>query len=315
MKKISSLLMIAVLMVTFLAGCGKKRELFNNIDLSEYISVGNYKGIEVDTTSEEFAQYYKNVLSDDIKENKFYDKADVVENGYTVVIDYTGKIDGVAFSGGTATNAKLVIGSGTFISGFEEGLIGAVTGETRDVTAKFPDNYDEEELKGKEAVFTCVVNEIKKPWDEERIYKELNFSAVDKYIADINKRAVKNYLLNSVCSSASILSLPEDDQENILDAMYLEYVEMYKQENVDFDTVLEHRNLTVDSYKQQLLNNGSYMQFVGVGMVMYYILDTEGLEVYESTLNSQETSQPLIAECYAVQDIVLDFLYENADIK
>ncbi len=315
MKKLTAVLMTAVLMVTFLAGCGKKRELFNNIDLSEYISVGNYKGIEIDTTSEEFAKYYKNILGEDVKENGFYDKADVVEDGYTVVIDYTGKIDGVAFDDGTATNADLVIGSGTFISGFEEGLIGAVTGETRDVAAKFPDDYGKEELNGKDAVFTCVVNEIKKPWDEERIYKELNFASVDNYIADLTKRAAKSYLLNSVCSSASILSLPEDNQEEILDAMYLEYVEMSKQEGIDFNTVLESNNLTVDSYKQRLLSNGSYTQFVGVGMVMYYILDAEGLEIYESTLNSQETTQPIISECYAVQDIVLDYLYENAVIK
>lgn len=315
MKKLTSVLMIAVLMVTFLAGCGKGRKLFNRTKLSKYVEVKDYKGVEVDTSTEEFTEYYNKVLKTDVEDNDFFDDVDTVENGYTVNIDYVGKIDGVEFSGGSAKGTDLVIGSGTFISGFEEGLIGAIKGETRDVTAKFPDNYRKEELQGKEAVFTCTVNSVKKPWGEDKIYKELDFDTIDEYVADVNIRAVKQYILNAVCNKATILSYPEKEQEKVLDSMYLEYADIWKQKGVDLAAILEQNNQTVDDCKQQFLTNGVYSNFMSVGMVMYSILDTEGLEIYESTLNSQETSQPLIAEYYAVQNIVLDFLYANADIK
>lgn len=83
------------------------------------------------------------------------------KNGDTVVIDFAGYLDGVAFDGGTATNFPLVLGSGQFVPGFEEQLIGAEQGETRDINITFPDNYYPE-LAGKDVVFTVTVNEIVK---------------------------------------------------------------------------------------------------------------------------------------------------------
>lgn len=83
------------------------------------------------------------------------------KNGDTVVIDFAGYLDGVAFDGGTATNFPLVLGSGQFVPGFEEQLVGAEQGETRDINITFPDNYYPE-LAGKDVVFTVTVNEIVK---------------------------------------------------------------------------------------------------------------------------------------------------------
>ncbi len=81
------------------------------------------------------------------------------QNGDTVVIDFAGYLDGVQFEGGTATNFPLVLGSGQFVPGFEEQLIGAEKGETRDVNITFPENYVPE-LAGKAVVFTVTVNDI-----------------------------------------------------------------------------------------------------------------------------------------------------------
>lgn len=81
------------------------------------------------------------------------------KNGDTVVIDFAGYLDGVAFDGGTATNFPLVLGSGQFVPGFEEQLIGMEQGETRDINITFPENYYPE-LAGQDVVFTVTVNEI-----------------------------------------------------------------------------------------------------------------------------------------------------------
>jgi trigger factor len=102
-----------------------------------------------------------------------------VENGDRIILDYCGKVDGVAFDGGTAEDQTLEIGSHTFIPGFEEQLIGAVAGEERDINVTFPEEYHAENLKGKAAVFTCKVKTVQK--------KELP-EIDDEFIKDISEQ-------------------------------------------------------------------------------------------------------------------------------
>ena len=85
-----------------------------------------------------------------------------IANGMTVNIDYVGKIDGTAFDGGTASDYDLTIGSGTFIDGFEDQLVGHTKGETVDVKVTFPDSYASTDLAGKDAVFTVTINKVYK---------------------------------------------------------------------------------------------------------------------------------------------------------
>ena len=105
-----------------LTGCGKKakRQLYND-KLSKYITLADYKGLKVDTKSDEFKKYYDNMISSDVSSNNLYVKKTegTVANGDTANIDYTGKKDGVAFDGGTAAGYDLTIGSNSFIDGFE----------------------------------------------------------------------------------------------------------------------------------------------------------------------------------------------------
>ena len=133
--------------------------------VSPDVKLGDYKSIEYKV--EEVKVEDKDV-DDDIA--KLLDrKADLelvedgaVENGYTAVIDFEGFVDGVAFDGGKGENYDLVIGSNTFIPGFEEQLVGMKAEETKDINVKFPDDYQAENLKGKDATFKVTVHEIKK---------------------------------------------------------------------------------------------------------------------------------------------------------
>lgn len=318
MKKFISILLTTIMLTVFLTGCGDNRVLYNNVDLEDYITVGEYMGIEVDTDSDEYAEYYNDIFKTDISDNKLYKELTegTVENGDVVNLDYEGKLDGVAFEGGTAQGSDLEIGSGTFIEGFEEGLIGVAIGETKDVTATFPTPYQNNpDLAGKEAVFTCKINSIKKPMTVEEAYKEMNFDTAEEYIEDITKRAVKTYILNAVCNNAKVKDYPEKDSETIGEAIYDFYSEIYTSAyGVDMEEFLSANGMTVDGYKEQISKN-AVPSMMNTNMAMYYILDKEGLEIYESTLSSQDVNQPAIAESYAVQDIVIEYLYDNAKIK
>src|SRR5262249_9569851 len=90
-------------------------------------------------------------------------EGEAAEKDDVVVIDFVGSVDGEEFAGGRAEDFNLTLGSGQFIPGFEDQLIGAKAGEKRDVNVKFPDEYPEEKLKGKDAVFAVTVKEVRKP--------------------------------------------------------------------------------------------------------------------------------------------------------
>ncbi|MBQ8232200.1 MAG: trigger factor [Lachnospiraceae bacterium] len=137
----------------------------SELNTADYVTLGEYKNLSVVVAP-------ITVTDDDVKAQSLsiYQGSVTAENGGvtdravaigdTVIIDYEGKKDGVAFSGGTAQGADLTIGSGQFIDGFEDGLIGVMPGETVDLNLTFPENYDNTELAGAKVVFTVTVNYI-----------------------------------------------------------------------------------------------------------------------------------------------------------
>lgn len=317
MKRLTAVLLVVILMMTFLTGCGKDRALYSNVKLENYIELKDYLGIEIDTSSAEFVACYNSTLSLDVQENDLYKEVreGVVQNGDIINLDYEGKLDGVAFEGGTAKGAELEIGSKTFIDDFEEELIGVAVGATKDVTAKFPENYGKSELNGKEAVFTCKVNFIKKAMTEEEAYEKMKFNSVDEYKADIKDRAVEQYIHNTLVKNVKIKDYPKEDSELLLESIYEVYVDMYKSMyNVNIEDVLKSNGSSVEEYKAQI-SSEILPEMMKVNMIMYYILDAEKLTIDEEVVNSQTVGQPLIAESYAVQDIVMEYLRDKAKIK
>lgn len=312
MKKTAAVLMVIVLMMTFLTGCAKDRKLYRKVKLENYVSVENYVGIEVDTTTDAFAKEYDNIYALDIQDNELYTKIEdgVVADGDIINLDYEGKLDGVAFEGGTAKGATLEIGSGTFIDDFEEELIGAKIGETRDITAKFPEKYHAADLAGKEAIFTCKINGIERPMTEEEAYSEMDFNSAQEYKENIKKRAIENTILKSVMSKAKISDYPQEDKEIIGNAIYEFYLSAYSLTAEQMNQMLAQQGYTTDTFKSDVAT-----EMMNTNMIMYYILDVEGLTIVPNTDNSNSIKQPVIAESYDVQDTVMKYLYENAIIK
>lgn len=185
MKKFITYLSVAALSAGLLAGCGKQEEKSRlaRLETKEYVTLGQYTGFEasevmVTITEEEVDNqlgYLLNNLDEqqDMAELKeITDRA--VRNWDKTFIDFEGKLDGVAFEGGTSTNYELVIGSGSFINGFEEGLIGAGLGETIDLELTFPAGYQVAELAGQDVVFTVTVNKIQEYQLTDEIAQKIN---------------------------------------------------------------------------------------------------------------------------------------------
>ncbi len=321
MKKIISLCMATLLLSFLICGCGKdgKRELYNT-DLSKYVTLKNYKGIVVDTKSDEYLEMYDNEIGYDVSDNDFYVRKTqgTVADGDTANIDYVGKKDGVAFDGGTAKGYDLIIGSHNFIDGFEEGLIGVNIGDTVDLNLTFPENYQSEELAGKAVVFTVTVNYVKtdEPMKPEDYFKELNFKSVKEYKADVKKRAVNAYLINKVTSKAKISEYPEDDQNTLCDLCIEMADKQYQsQYGMTLEQVLtNYYSMTVDDYKKQLKKQ-QLPELMDSQMALYYIFDKENLEIDKDTYEKYEESSEIAAEFQAVQVAVGNYLYKNAKLK
>ena len=126
----------------------------------------------------------------------FEDKDGAAENGDQVVMDFVGKVDGEAFEGGTAADYPLVLGSNSFIPGFEDGLVGVKAGDVKDVDVKFPEEYGAENLAGKDAVFTCTIKAVKAPADaaiDDELAKKFGAEDLEALKGQIAERLQEEY--------------------------------------------------------------------------------------------------------------------------
>ncbi len=222
------------------------------------VTLGDYKGIEiaaVDTTVTDDDVEKK--ISSELDKDARYEKVErAVANGDRIKLDFEGFVDGVAFEGGKGTNYNLVIGSGQFIPGFEEQLVGAEIGADVDVNVSFPEDYHEESLAGKASVFKCKVNEI-----EEKKVPELN----DDYAADKGFETVKDYK-DSVRSDLEVDKLNEarGKKQDEAIAKVVENAKFEVPEEI-FET---EQKLIIRDYQQRLAMQGlswdSYMQYTGL---------------------------------------------------
>lgn len=182
-RKIPAVLAAAAI-TGLLAACGKSPEemqYLSDIKAKDYVILGNYEELEVEVAEPEVTDEYLEGYIDYLLMNSAsYESVTgrSVQSGDVVNIDFEGKMDGVAFAGGTAEGYELTIGSGQFIAGFEDGVIGMEIGETKDLELSFPDPYDPNpDLSGAPVVFTVTLNSISEPEVPE---------LTDEYVAGLN---------------------------------------------------------------------------------------------------------------------------------
>ena len=181
---------------------GKEFIFTAEVAVKPEVKLGEYKGLKVDKVSTRVTQKEVDEEIDKERERnaRTIDVTDrAVQDKDQITLDFEGFVDGVAFEGGKASDYPLTIGSGAFIPGFEDQLVGAKKDDNVDVVVTFPEDYHAEELKGKEAVFKCTVHEIKAKelpeLDDEFASEVSEFDTLDELKTDI-KAKIKEQKVN-----------------------------------------------------------------------------------------------------------------------
>ncbi len=337
------------LFVAVFAGCGtvdeSKKAYLDEINVKDYVKLGEYKGLEVtqqdpvEITDDYRDSYINYVLS--------LDPEGGVMNGDTVNIDYSGKLDGVAFDGGTAAGQSLIIGSGQFIPGFEEGLIGYKVGDTVDIELTFPEEYHSVEMAGKTVIFTVTINSIiaAQPQELTDEYVQglgIECSTIDEYkqyVTDMLQREeqkayesnIENALVTSIMAACEFLKEPPQ-------AMQDRYVETLTA-NLTSEAAYYGRSLEEFmqlSYGMDIETYGEEIRKQALKSAQNYVMlkaiaDIEGIEVTEEELQT-ELEQKAAEVDYTVEEYkeainergykefmlgskVLDLLRENAVVS
>lgn len=301
-------------------------------DAGDYVSLGDYMNMEVtlDKDYQVTDDMVKNYVNNNVIANyPYYVESDktVVENGDVANIDYEGLLDGEAFDGGTAQDYDLEIGSGSFIDGFEDGLIGAEVGKETDLNLTFPEDYGNSDLAGKEVVFKVTVNAIKVKQDitydtltdEYVTYLSDKLGASYETVNDLTSD-IRTYLEEQANSSrtqairsAVIAKLPEVCTVNalpdgLLDARMQEYLKKFE-DTYCKDTTLEDYlsstyNTTVDDFKTQV--QSEIETELDTQLILEAIAAVENIEFDEDGFNSYVSS---LLSNYGYDSE--DALYEN----
>ena len=220
------------------------------------VTLGAYEGVEVpkteiNVTDEEVDAEVDKEREKNSRTTTVEDRG--VENGDMIKLDFDGSVDGVAFDGGKAENYDLTVGSGSFIPGFEEQLVGVKAGEEKEVKVTFPEDYHAKDLAGKEAVFKCKVNEIKvkelPEANDEFAQDASEFDTLAEYKEDLKKKLTerKEAAAKNAKEAAAVEAAVANAEMDIPDAMVDGQV---RQMANDFARRIQSQGLTVDQYFQ-----------------------------------------------------------------
>lgn len=259
-----------------------------------------------------------------------------VVKGDTVVLDYSGSIDGVKFEGGTAENQRLEIGSGAFIPGFEDQLIGMKAGESKDITVTFPKDYTAD-LAGKEAVFAITVHEIhtkELPVLDDEFVKDIDdeLNTVAEWKAQIKKELapkkeenaeakLENDMIDAIVKNTEI-EIPECMVEEELDYRIQELEHSMSQYGLKFEDYLKYTGTTVEDIKKE--KRAEAVKNIKSRLVIEAILKEEKIEVSPEELNAEfdkldEKEKNPQYMSYLANKLVIDklfaFLRDNNEIK
>ena len=268
------------------------------------IDINDYKGITVKKKS---TRVTKKLIDEEIEKVRDRNSRMVtvedgaVENGDMVVIDFEGMKDGVPFEGGKAENYNLAIGSGNFIPGFEEQIVGHKTGEEFTITVKFPEDYQAEELKGADAEFKINLHEIKRKelpeLDDEFVkdvseketldeYKEEVKETVKKRLETEQKKDIEDQVITKLCDAVEG-EIPEQMYDNAVNEMIQEFDMRLRSQGMDFNTYMKYMGATTDTIKEMYRPDAE--KRVKLRLALEKIAEKEAIEVTEADLDAEYT--------------------------
>lgn len=321
-KKVVMLLTGAFAASMMVTGCSGSKGLE-----TDDLKISQYKGVEVDAvdkpeeiTDDDVDSAIQATLQSNAETQEVTDRA--VESGDTATIDFTGKIDGVEFDGGSGTDYPLTIGSGQFIDGFEDSVIGHNIGDTYDWEGSFPEDYQNTDYAGKPVVFTITVKSIsvqnvpeltkdfvKKVSDKSKTVKEYK-EEVKKQLEDEAETTYQDTLTQSVwqvvLDNAEVTKYPEKDVSEISDSLIEQYKSAAEYYQTDYETFIqEQMSSTVEDFESQV--EEAAKSSVKQTMVTEAIADKEKIKLDDKTYEVQLKE---IADSYGYEDV--DALKEAA---
>ena len=283
-------------------GTGKELVLVVKVDVKPDVEIGEYKGIEVTekkytVKADEVNAEIERMRDRNSRMVTVEDRA--VVSGDTAVIDYEGFVDGVAFAGGKGENHELVIGSNTFIPGFEDQIIGANTGDEIDVNVTFPEEYHAEELKGKAAVFKVKVNQIKfkeLPELDDEFAKDVSeFDTLDALKKDIKSKLSKQ---NDARAKAEMENeaieklvetlkgeIPNGMIESRAESLIQDFEMRLQQQGMPLDMYMKYTGLTIEAMKEQFKPQAEMA--VKSTLVLEKVAELEKIEVKDKEVEAK----------------------------
>ena len=349
MKKRLFALLAAVCVLITLGGCNKSSKRPFDYDLSKYITLGDYIGIEYTySVAEVTDEAVTSLINSELSSNGYGETVEVTDrgiiNGDTANIDFVGKLNGEAFEGGSDEGYNLVIGSNSFIEGFEDGLIGVKPGETVDLDLTFPENYDNEELKGQAVVFTVKVNSVttvKYPELTEDIVAEISdYTTIDEYMKYANDTVATNNekdavdqketdIWTAIVNNVEVKSLPEDEIANYKELLIESYDSIASQQyGMTYEEFLDtYMGKTLEDVDADLTTQAEsavkeYMTIVAIARDQDLDIDdeeyNEQVEKYAASNGYSDSADFLKAvdegQFYLslLVEKVIDFVVENA---
>ena len=268
------------------------------------VELGEYKGLEVEVDEEQFS-----VKSEDVdKELERMQKQQgqlepveegTVENGDRVIIDFEGFVDGEAFEGGKAEQYTLEIGSGSFIPGFEDQLVGMKAGEEKEIEVTFPEEYHVDDLKGKPATFKVKLHEIKRmnlpELDDEFAQDVSEFDTLDELKADIEKNLkekadkekenhIRNELVEKAAQNATV-EIPEVMIENETENMLRQFEQRLMYQGLNLETYAQFTGQDQDALKDQFKEDAE--KRVRADLVLEEIAKEENVDVADGEVEEE----------------------------
>ena len=329
-------------------GAGQELKYTLEVFVKPDVTLGEYKGVAVEKNVEKVTDEAVDarIQNDVERASTTQDVTDrAVENGDIVNLDYAGSVDGVAFEGGTAQGHSLTIGSGMFIPGFEEQMVGMNIGEERDLSVKFPEQYHADNLAGKDAVFHVKVNgiqtKVRPELDDDFAADVSEFDTFDAYkaniVADLEKNAadraeanLEDALVQKVVDAADC-DIPDAMIQDEITTMLREMEMRMMYQGIRFEDYLKYTGQTLDqvreNYKPEAANR------VKTQLVLEAVAKTENIvptdedvdeaiaeqakrvnrDVEEFKASLSEQQKEYLKETAGIKKVI-DFLKANAVI-
>lgn len=275
-----------------------------NVCVKPEAKVSDYKGIEVKKVS---TRVTKKEVEEEIERTReknarivtVEDKERELKNGDISVIDFEGFVDGKAFEGGKAENFELTIGSGQFIPGFEDQMVGMKVEEERDINVKFPEEYHAADLAGKDATFKVKLHEIKEkvlPEIDDEFAKDVSeFDNLEDYKKDLNKKIkadkenhakmdMEQEAIDKFIEKVEV-NIPEEMIDSEVDKMVEEMNANLSYQGLNIDQYLQYMGTTLDEYKKQMRDQAQRRIKLDLGLE--YVAKEEKVEVEEKDIDEK----------------------------